>query len=411
MTANHSRFDAEGINGALALGLWLCALESYAASSITSADGAGEEFALKRDYADDARIVHEVLLRCSQLAVGLAQPDGDAPGVGEGMEALREVIRDATHLVEALLRTQGVGLQGWASFNNVLLRELGHSAAAERLKTEVTACGADAVPRELTALAERITPEALGDDMQAVFATLTRQLEYLNFVETSLKGGQPGKPLLPVFALVNRESSELLEHIEKRALKHAQAEQWVLEALDGTAYAIRMELRKAFDYELAGVRGERQPHYAYAKFENAHGLLRNCFQQSLVGLAQLFEPELDGARLFAFFQTKLEQSLALRRELWRLLRSVRRTVEEGPETKLPHLLELLGAFRENSLRFLMYKDREAFERFCEEVEQAHGAPQMSHVLHRFEAYLETLLSQVNMRAVLADHPFDPNEPA
>ena len=184
----------------------------------------------------------------------------------------------------------------------------------------------------------------------------------------------------------------------------------MLEALDGPAYAIRMELRKAFDYELASVRDERQPHHAYAKFENAHGLLRNCFQQSIVGLAHLFEPELEGGRLFAFFQTKLEQSLTLRRELWRLLRTVRRAVEEQPEAKLTQLAEQLGSFRENSLRLLMYKDREAFERFCEEIENANGTAQMTHVLHRFEAYLETLLSQVNMRAVLADHPFDPNEP-
>ena len=409
MTTNHSRFDSEGIDDALALGVWLRALRSYAESSITSADGAGEESIARRDYADDARIVHEVLLRCSQLAVGLAQADEHS--AGEGMDALCEVIRDATHLAEAMLRSQGVGLQGWASFNNVLLRELGNSAAAERVNSVVAAEGAEAVPRELSALAERITPEALGDDLHAVFAALTRQLEYLNFIETSLKSGQASKPLLPVFALVNRESLDLLEHIEKRALKYPHAEKRVLEALDGTAYAIRMELRKAFDYELAGVRGERQPHYAYAKFENAHGLLRNCFQQSIVSLAQLFEPELEGARLFGFFQTKLDQSLSLRGELWRLLRAVRRAVEEGPQTKLPGLLELLGAFRENSLRFLMYKDWEAFERFFEEVESAGGGPQTTHVLHRFEAYLETLLSQVNMRAVLADHPFDPNEPA
>lgn len=412
MTANQSRFDAEGTDGTPTLGVWLRALESYAEGSITSADAPGEESAPKRDYADDARIVHEVLLRCSQLAVGLAHSDGkpDDRPAGEGMDVLREVLRDATHLAEALLRSHGVGLQAWASFNNVLRRELSNSAAAERLKAEIAARGSEAVPRELAALAERIAPEALGDDVQAVFAALTRQLEYLNFVETSLKGGQASKPLLPVFTLVNRETSELLEHIEKRALKCPNAEPWVLEALDGTAYAIRMELRKAFDYELAGVRSERQPHHAYAKFENAHGLLRNCFQQSIVGLAQMFEPELEGGRLFEFFQTKLEQSLALRRELWRLLRSVRRAVEEGAGAKPPNLLEQLAAFRESSLRFLMYKDREAFERFCEEVELANGTAQMSHVLHRFEAYLETLLSQVNMRAVLADHPFDPNEP-
>jgi hypothetical protein len=226
-----------------------------------------------------------------------------------------------------------------------------------------------------------------------------------------LKGGQSLKPLLPIFTLVNSETSELLEHIEQRALKYVATEKHILEALDGTAYALRMELRKAFEYELAGVKAERQPHYVYAKIENAHGLLRNCYQQSIVSLAQLFEPELQGTQLFSFFQTKLDESLSLRGELWKLLRTVRKTAQDHAETKLANLSELLGAFREHDLRFLMYKDRESFERFNEEIEQATGKPQIVHVLHRFEAYLETLFSQVNMRAVLSNHPFDTNQTA
>ena len=49
----------------------------------------------------------------------------------------------------------------------------------------------------------------------------------------------------------------------------------------------------------------------YAKVENSHGLLRDAFQQSVVALAQVFDPDLKGDKVFPQFQTKLEQSLAI----------------------------------------------------------------------------------------------------
>ena len=49
---------------------------------------------------------------------------------------------------------------------------------------------------------------------------------------------------------------------------------------------------------------------------------------------------------------------------------------------------------------------EELELVMEEIGAARGAAELSPVLHRFAAYLEALSSQVNMRAVLLDHPFD-----
>jgi hypothetical protein len=59
------------------------------------------------------------------------------------------------------------------------------------------------------------------------------------------------------------------------------------------------------------------------------------------------------------------------------------------------------------MRFLMYKDWETFERFVEEVLKTQNKKDLTPILHRFGAYLETLFGQVNMRGVLASHPFQP----
>jgi hypothetical protein len=242
--------------------------------------------------------------------------------------------------------------------------------------------------------------------MLSIFSGLFRLLEYLRFVETLLRRDQPLKQTLPIFTLVHAEARALTEFIETRAMRTEGLEKNIFEALDSTNYAIEMELRKVFAHELVGVSSLKQASVIYIKVENAHGLLRDSFQQSVVGLAQAFDAALDGSRLFDAFQTKLDQSLALRRDLWVLLQLVRRSENEMEAATIERLLNNLAWFRERSLCYLMSKDWESCERFMEEIDGARGNAELATVLHRFAAYLEALSSQVNMRAVLVNHPFD-----
>jgi hypothetical protein len=144
----------------------------------------------------------------------------------------------------------------------------------------------------------------------------------------------------------------------------------------------------------------------YARVENAHGLLRDCFQQSLVALAVVFDPSFDGATAFEAFRTKLEQSLHLREDIWRLLCHLRRFESRPEKTAVAPLIERITLFRDTSLRFLMYKDWDEYDRFLDAVQSARNLEELLKTIHLLATFLETLLGQINMRAVLANHPFD-----
>jgi hypothetical protein len=89
------------------------------------------------------------------------------------------------------------------------------------------------------------------------------------------------------------------------------------------------------------------------------------------------------------------------------LQLVRRCESEtDSDTAVERLLKSLAQFSEGSLRYLMFKDWEACERFMEEIDASRSSVELAAVTHRFAAYLEALSSQVNMRAVLVNHPFD-----
>ena len=432
LPAPHASFPDNGT--AYEPGVWLSALRSFFhAQNHPFSENERAEI-LTRDWTNEVRLTRMTLQRITQLtlrsikteesndttlegaeesaALGQLSPtdqqsEAYAGTTNHSLVALAEALCDASAVCEALLETRAVNFHTWASIGKLLARDLDSSEAARNFTRFSYHQASANLQASLIALAqEAIKPGALGADMLVIFSDLARLLERLRFIEAALRKDSPLKSVLPLFTLVHAETRTLLKFIETRALRAEEIDESIFDALDSSNYAISMELRKVFAHELLGLSALRQAPQIYARVENAHGLLRDCFQQSTVALAQLFDPALDGARLFNAFQTRLEQSLALRRDVWILLQLVRRAEKERELYPIARLLERLASFREGSLRYLMYKDWEACERFIEEVEAARGAVELAPVLHRFGTYLETLHGQVNMRTVLAEHPFD-----
>ena len=421
---------------ARALGLWLQALLSFFKLRNHPFAETEQSEAAARDWSNELRIARRCLLQSAQLAIRLSdqessgpetkvlsgdlglpdsltsadisggQPEASAPN--DSTVALAETLSSVCAMAEAMMEARtAVSFHAWASLGRILARELEHNELAGRLMRAADHYAAAGLQQPLLRITQvQSAPLAQGADLLVIFTSLARMLQRLRSIEAVLRRDQPLKFLLPLFTLLHEEARRLLEFIETRAMRTEGLDEVVFDTLDGTNYAISMELRKVFAHELVGLSASRQPTVIYAKVENAYGLLRDCFQQSTVALAQLFDPSLEGAQLFDTFQTKLQQSLALRRDLWTLLQLVRRAEKERDRRPVGPLLERLAGFREGSLRYLMYKDWEACERFMEEVAAARGAVELTPVLHRFGAYLETLHGQVNMRAVLANHPFD-----
>lgn len=416
------------------LGLWLRALGSFFQVRNHPTANPDQPEVLTRDWTGEVRIARRILLRATQLSYGLLSPDGlqeDAlfeveEGVATGITApatfhaealadaaersyvkLAEALKDTLAICDSLLEKPAVSLHTWASLGKSLARQLEQLDGAKTAMRTEQHYSTENLQESLVALTRRAdVPATFGPELLIIFTELARLMRRLEFIENLLKRDQPLKQTLPIFALVHEGARWLMEFIEACLARAEGLEQAITDELDVTNYAMLMELRRVYTQELVGLGAMRQAPTIYARVETAYGLLNNCFQQSTMGLAQLFDPALDGARLFNTFQIKLEQSLALRRDLWLLLQLVQRAEKERDLHPVSQLVAKLDAFRGASMRYLMYKDWEASERFMEEVSAARGAIELTPVLHRFGAYLETLFNQVNMRSVLANYAFD-----
>ena len=245
--------------------------------------------------------------------------------------------------------------------------------------------------------------------MSLILPRFARILKWLSVIGNMLEADEPLKHALIIFSRVNEQIFELVSYINNRLERFPNREADLFASLDAASYTASIELKKVYSKELAGLARLRPSPSIYARMETAHSLLNESFQQILAGFAGLLDPKTDVFSLFPNFQVKLEQSLVLRKELWKIVRLVQAAEKDPEKRHIDSLHHSLRGFMKQTVRFLFYKDTETIERFIEEILVTKQNKDLVPILHRFGAYLETLLGQVNMRGVLAKHPFDPQK--
>jgi len=241
--------------------------------------------------------------------------------------------------------------------------------------------------------------------VENVFRDLLRLLDCLRFVGSRWLPANESQKALAIFALVHIDAISVVNSIQQ-AMQTVGMDETLYEALDGITFALNHDLQKVFECELKHAT-DQPPDLVIGKLVHSHGMLTNCLQQSTVALAQVFDPSFSGAHFFNNSDARLQESLLLCRDLSDLIRSVRDCEARLDKTSRKVIIDRVIRFRDETMQFLMYKDWDEYERFTEEIVLSMGNSQkLGPVLHSFRCYLETLVAQVKLRAVLATESQD-----
>ena len=399
------------------LGLWFSGLESFLATGIHSfADK--DRPKLVHDWSKEVRLTHSTLLLCAKLnflllksAEGGANAEVDEYSVRP--EELRQVslaLKDVILLNESLMAAEPLKFGVWKAWAKVLSEKLKSIPAFEKLIANAEKSGEAFLPqrlKDLMATASIPFPERV--DLNHVLPRFAKILKWLSVVGKMLQKDEPLKPALLIFSRIYEQTREMIDHINNRLARFPDEDSKLFSSLDGASYTASLELRKVYEQELTGIVAIRPSLSIYARTETAYSLLNDSFQQILTDFARLIDQKVEVHDLFPNFRTKLEQSIILRVELWRVLRSVRAAEKLADDKKMHELRKQMEEFMGEAVHFLFYKDKESVERFVEEIFVTVDKQDLTGILHRFATYLETLFGQVNIRAVLVDHPFDPEK--
>lgn len=329
---------------------------------------------------------------------------------------LRESFEDLMLLLQELSKLARIPYATFQSIGRLIYREIRRNDYLSLLLDKQFKPAYDRITAEpITELMQRIENRDRRRLVANIFLQFFRQLHYLEYANPKRRHLEELRTSVLIFSLVASETRGLIDYIQQEQ-QRLGSESGFPPSFESFVYCVPLELRKVINTELTELTSFKQADTVYMRIENSHGILQDCFQQSVIQLAQGFDPDIEGTEIFPHYQTHLEQSQRLRRDLVALIVSVRRFAEEPVPERAGAMKRLISLFYDRSLRFLMYRDWSSFESFATELVKCESMPGLVEIAHRFETYLKTLLREVSKRAVLQaadsdDDASDEGEPA
>ena len=386
-----------------------------------------------RNWSEELRLVDSVILRTIQLCSAiltedhvnltrfdkylegyLKKDDAVDPYIEKlirqstpeaGLTLLRDALEDVHVLLADLTRLSRVQYGTFTSVGKMLYREIRRGHLLALLIDKKFKPIHDTIHNTaIAAVVHGIEDSLVRKQAAKVFLEFFRMIHYLEFADPADADDDSLRNSILVFSLITSEMRLLLTYIERRALKATEPGTPLNELYDSFVYCLPLELKKVVNTELLDISAARQPDIIRARVENSHGILKDCFQQSVVQMAQALDPKVQGLGIFPDFTAKLEQSVLLRDNLAKLIGAVRVFQASKDEAAAQGMKAQISAFYDHSMKDLMYRDWSGFELFFIEILKCSSLPALQQIGHRFETFLMTLYREVQKRSILQAVP-------
>jgi len=382
-----------------------------------------------RNWSEELRLVDNALLRVVQLCasllseeqVDLARFDRYVESnlnVEEGLDPyieklvrhtmpetaltlLRESFEDLHLLLLDLVKLSRLPYSTFNSVGKIVYREVRRSDLLALLIDKKFKPVHDRIGNRAVSRIIRNIPDPVERRQAAkVFLELFRLLHYLEYTDPLRLPEEQLRDTILLFALVVSESRLLLSYIERRVLKGRDTRLLLYQVYDSFVYCVPLELKKVVNTELTDISVTRQAESVRTRVENSHGILKDCFQQSVVQLAQAFDQGVDGGRIFPDFSARRDQSVELRDGLVKVVRAIGDFQQHKDAASANRMKDGISEFYDHHIKYLMYRDWSGFELFYIEILKCGSLQALQQIAHRFETFLVTLLREVQKRSLL-----------
>ena len=150
---------------------------------------------------------------------------------------------------------------------------------------------------QLRTIVESIEPPQTREFIAGVFSDLHRLIGYLDSARAIVRTGGASEEAHFIFEAVRCEALAAASGLDYFCACLGEPT-GLSEELERVSFALRHELRVAFERMLPGARAAMDASEARSRLADAHDLLRNCFEQSTVSLARAFRADVDAADIF-----------------------------------------------------------------------------------------------------------------
>jgi hypothetical protein len=416
-----------GINVLFELEAWLRGLRAFFDPDYLPLKDAERAALPEKSFHHEVEILRHVLQRCERYVLevaNLGQPEkirfetfiekksrrGAVPGCNvdqvfeqptplDSLAGLEESLRDIRLLLCCLNTSAGIDYQVYRSLGRRYERELKSHRFIEMLLSQRLRQQYDQVDNPfLRGILDGIKDYRLKRNAALSFLYLLRLLKYLALVGRELEQDQPLREALVLFALMHEEMGYLADFLKARFLRGRETSHALRDSVGLIIYSLHMEGGRTQNQELVSVASDGDVASAYASVQNSHGVLRNCFQSSVVTLAKALNKQVEARNVYPSMTDTAAKSQVLRQDLSDLRTFLKEMLESGQEPVLDEIIARICSFREKSLPLLMYKDWADFEVFSDAIISAASSMEGRIQLRKFISYIETLIQEVSKRS-------------
>ncbi len=325
----------------------------------------------------------------------------------DSLKQLLESLNDIRITMDALKTQPGGDFQLYLTLGRTFNREIRNCRYLDMLMSQRFRLQYDFVDNKaLTSTLRRIPDNAVRRNTALVFLYLFRFLKYLRLVQNDLNQDRPLKPNLVIFSLLHEEMHALSDFLRGRLLRNREVGNALQNAAELITYSMKTESQRVQSQELVAVSREADPGYVYSRIENGHGLLRNCCESCIVTLINAIDTKFDTEALFPARAAQLVTAEKLRQDLWSLRRWLMDVLGNKEEPDSNRIIERITAFKDVSLRSLMYRDWAEFESFSDALAVSINLTETRTQIRKFVSYLETLIQEVSKRSVFRENQAD-----
>ncbi len=326
---------------------------------------------------------------------------------GDSVSELMELLNDLRVAIDALKNERNISYPLFLSLGRCFRRELKNCRYIDMLLSQRFRLQYDLIDnKSLTSILRGIPDDLVRRNAALAILYLFRFLKYLKIISADLNRDRPLLQDLVVFSLLHEEMDNLHGFLKTKVLRSRKAGRELRSAAGLIAYSLKTESQRVMDHELVFVSRETDAAKIFARIENSHGLLRNCFQSCIVTLVQSIDKNFDGATLFPSRAERLITGEKLRQNLWELRQWLISILENQEEIDSSRILEYLTSFKDSSLQSLMYRDLAEFEAFSDELSTSGNFLEIRTSIRKFVSYLEALIQEVSKRSAFAENQPD-----
>jgi hypothetical protein len=421
----------EGIESLFELEAWLRGLCAFSEVNHLPLSDKERASLITRNFAAEIRIFRLALQECERCAIQLCNLGQDANlgsfgqvetqiykmGVRnlqinkmleqytptESLAELLEAIQDLKVMADALSDSAQQDFRTFVSLGRMLQRDVRNCRYTAMLLGQRFRIQFDRRDNAaLRAVLRSIPEEHLRRNVSMALLYFYRNLKYLKLISAALREDRPLRRFLVIFALLHEQTNILSDFIKSRFLKERQGGSRLYTAVELILHSLKLETQRTFKRELLSLSTERDAAAIYAKIENSHGLLLNCYQNSVVTMVQALDKSVDEKALFPEMIEGAQHGQALRKDLWDLRNDLKSELDKAEGLDLSRVLDRIAQFRESSLRYLMYQDWGEFESLSEFLIMTGNEVEARVLLRKFVSFLEVLMQEVSKRSVLRE---------